>query len=136
MPVIDHADEVREAVIEHLKATAGIKALVGGRVHDEPKTNPKWPFIRYGTPISGGFEATCWDGSEHRITLHGFAKGPGRKPAQTLAKAIVAAMEAFSPTTLGIVSLEWIGSQVQPDPAEKSAYHAIVEYEVVTAQPY
>lgn len=136
MPAIDHSDEVRRLIIATLKANASVSALAGDRVYDEPPHDPTWPFIRYGSPVAGGFEAACWDGSTHQATIHAFAKGPGSGACARLAKAIVSALEPMVATAgVSIVEMQWVSTQILPDPDEKAAYHAVIQYDLITVEP-
>lgn len=134
MPLIDHSLQVRRAVVEHLKTDVRIAALVGNRIFDDPTSEPAWPFIRYGVPITGGYEATRLSGSTHRVTLHGFDKGPGTQGAMEIAAAIVNSVEDITFGELSTIDLRWLETRILNDPSTRGAYHAVVEYEIVTAE--
>lgn len=136
----DYSDELRRMIISTLKANAGVSAIVGNRVNDQVYVNPIWPFIRYGLPESGKFEASRWDGSEHSLTLHSFAKGPGTTNIARLNKAVVAALDGVDPLTidtLSLLSIDWVRTQVINDTSELGAYHGIIEFtaQVVAVGP-
>jgi hypothetical protein len=129
---IDYSQEVQEAVIRHLRNNAAIKKIVGDRVSDEPDANVAWPHIRYGVAIAAPFEATCLDGSVHRVTLHAFARGPGRAQCNQLARLMVEAMDGLELDLRSVIDLQWISTQVFTE-GQKSAYHAVVEHYVTVA---
>lgn len=129
---IDHSDELRREIITHLKSGTRVRGIVGARVHDEPQANAVWPFVRYGFPITGGFAATCLEGSTHRVTLHGFAKGGDKTAISALARAIQLDMEEFEPPLL--IEFEWAGTSIIRDTDEADAYHAICQFDIVTAE--
>jgi hypothetical protein len=129
---IDLSLELRKAVVGHLLADAALTALVpAARIYGEqaPAT-PAWPFIRYGLPITAGYEATCWDGSTGTVTIHAFAEGPGMDKAARIAARIVASMAALAPAALGITDNEWIGTNIVRDSAEADKYHAIIQFSI------
>lgn len=95
---IDIGKALQIAVVSHLETFSELTAIVPvSRMYGmQPPANPVYPFIRYGFPIVGGFEATCWEGSTTRITLHAFAEtttgGPGEFIVSDIASLIVKAM--------------------------------------------
>lgn len=103
-----------------------------------PPAKPAWPFIRYGAPIASAWEASCWDGSTVRVTLHAFAEttaaAAGEDAALNIAAAIVAAMDAFAPAGFGVIECEWLQTNCIRDDAEADRWHAIAEFRV-TAHP-
>lgn len=135
MPV-DLSRPLKAAVITHLASDAGVTALVPAvRIYDmTPPAKAKWPFIRYGSPISSPFEASCWDGASVRVTLHAFAETTnvyaGEDRALDIAAAIVKAMDSFEPAGLGVIECEWIGTQCVRDSDEADQWHAWAEFRV------
>lgn len=137
---MDYSDELRRLVIATLKADTGVNSIVSDRVNDQVFVNPIWPFIRYGLPTLQKFEASCWDGSEHSVILHSFAKGPGTTNIARLNKAVVAALDGIEPAltgSLALASIDWVGTQVLNDTSELGAYHGIIEFtaQVVSVGP-
>lgn len=125
---------VRERVLAHLKTHESTSAIFSDRWYDDPTSDPVWPFGRYGVPISSGWEATCLDGSQHRITLHGFDKGPGTDGAMRGAQAIVDAMADLSFDDLSVIDLQWTGTNIIADPTTRGAHHAIVQFQITVAE--
>ena len=134
MPV-DHSEVVKEAGLARLRGNSGVALIVGKKVYDHDPGEIQWPFIRWGMPIVGPYDASCWAGSEHTITIHAFAKGPGQKDINALSAAIVAAMEGFSSRdeaqTVDTIGMEWRGTTLIP---EGKDWHAAVAFEIVTVQ--
>lgn len=134
--MLDHALSLRKAVVKHLLADAAVRALVNDRVYgEEAPAKPQWPFVRYGLPIDGLYEASGWDGKEHDLTLHAFARGPGMDDCSTLATAIQTAMSEDSGLPLvgiGLVGITFLRTQIVRDSDEKGAYHAIIQFTATT----
>lgn len=139
MPV-DLSRPLKAAIIDHLAADTAVLALVpGARIFAmTPPAEPAWPFIRYGTPVTSPYEATCWDGSTVRVTLHAFAEttadDAGEDKALDMAAAIVAAMETFAPADMGVVECEWEGTQCIRDSNEADQWHSWCEFRVTVEQ--
>lgn len=127
--------ELRRAVVAHLRADAALIALVpAAKIFGEFATSEDYPFIRMGYAIVTGYEASCWDGSESDFTIHAFAQGPGTAAVQTITKRIVAAMEGFTPATVGMPDHEWVDTIVLPDVVPE-VLHAVVRYRIVAIEP-
>lgn len=134
MPV-DYSLEVRKAVVAHLVADEGVTALVSAEKiwGEEIKGAPSWPFIKLGFIITTPFEATDWDGSAHRVTVHAFSKGPFTDAVAQINKAVVAAMDTVAVPGLGTVDLQWRSTDVVRDTDESSAYHGINQFDFTVA---
>lgn len=126
--------EIRQAVVAHLRASAGVTALVpAARIYGERAASaqgePQWPFIRMGYANSDMFEATGWDGVETQFTVHVFADGPHTDAVQTIAKRVVTAMENFAPGNMGGASADWVRTVTVPDDIPEKL-HAIVTFRI------
>lgn len=137
---IDLSRPLKAAIIDHLAASAGVTALVpASRIYAmTPPAKPIWPFIRYGSPITSAYEASCWDGSTTRVTLHAFAETTqayaGEDRALDIAAAVVSAMEEFGPEGMGLIECEWIGTQCVRDDGEADRWHSWCEFTVTAVE--
>lgn len=137
---IDHSLLVRQSLVKALRADAGVTALVDAtRIYGEESPSlPTWPFVRMGLPESNAYEQSCGRGSETSIFVHAFAQGPGMDAAAAIGAAVAAALGADDLTldlgAVGLVSCEYLGTQVIRDTGEASAYHAIVRLAVTTVE--
>ena len=126
---------VKKEIIMHLEADPGISALCDDRIYGmSVPAKTELPFIRYGVPISGGYEASCWDGSVVQATLHVFAEttesAAGEDTAIDIASMMVKRMESFAPSSVALVDNIWVNSQVMRDGDEADQYHAIVQFTI------
>jgi hypothetical protein len=126
----DHSNALRGAIIEKLKADAGISAIYADRVYDEVVALPTWPFIR--VEVSGAllYENSCRKGSEMGPIVHTFHKGPGTKAVAEGNAAVTDCLDdAELPLEpLGFYGIDWARSQILPDGDEKSAYHGVNQF--------
>lgn len=140
MPV-DHSLALRKALVTHLRnvsACPAVVALVAQRTYgDQTPPTPEFPFIRVEKREVLPYEATGWDGSEHPVQISAFAKGPGEDAISELAKAISDSLDnsGLPLEPLGLVSIDWQGTQTIRDGAEPGAYHAILRFSVKTTEP-
>lgn len=129
----DYSLDVRQAVVSHLKGDAVLTSLVSAKsiYGEQPGAQPKWPFIRYGFPITTSYEATCWSGSSHRVTIHAFARGPYTDAVLKIAAAVVDSMQRDIPSgLLDITDCQWSGTNVIRDTDEADAYHAVIDFDL------
>lgn len=126
--------ELRRAIVAHLRGYAPLTALVpAARIFGEFATSDDYPFIRMGYAIVTGYEASCWDGSESDFTIHAFAQGPGTEAVHTIARRVVAAMEAFAPATVGMPEYSWEDTQILPDVVPE-ILHGVMRFRVVAIE--
>lgn len=137
---IDLTRPLKASIVEHLANSPGVLSLVPAeRIYAmAPPANPLWPFIRYGVPISSGYSATCWEGSDVRVTIHAFAETDqvtaGEDAALNIAAAITSAMHAFDPEELGVIDFEWVQTNCLMEDLEADRWHAICEFNITVVR--
>lgn len=134
---------LRRAGLVLLKADAALAALVGARVYPPQRpADPQWPFVAWGVPIVGRFEASCMDGNETDFAVHGYAETDGTGPqtisgeerATEIADRIVVALVGAGEIDLtangcpypATAYFTWQQTEVIQDGLEADAFHAIV----------
>ena len=142
----DYTLQIRRAVLKQMKAAADITALVPvAQIHSGTvPANPTWPIIRWGVPIVISQRASCVDGSQVDITVHGHSKplynGTGamietaEDRAAKIGAAIAAALDRKKLSIEGdaeaYAAVRWQGSQVQRDGDENDAWHSVQNFRV------
>jgi hypothetical protein len=140
---------VKRAAIAALKAAAPLGGVPADRVY--PMQRPAklvWPWIGYGAVITAPFGASCLDGSDITVAIHGFAQTTGEGGAtvsgEDAAHDINAAVEASLdgatvdltehgcpyPATAHFTST---GGQVIQDGQEAGKYHGFVSFRIVVS---
>lgn len=80
---------VRSALV----ADAGVSALVGARVYDEPPQDVTFPYIRFGSIQPAAMDTDTTEGAEVTISLEAHSRSAsGRVEASQMAEAIKAAL--------------------------------------------
>lgn len=133
----DLSGPIRKAVIDKLKADAGVTALVGQKVYDYVSAAFTFPYIRCTTTITTPWETTGGvRGSLILVQVDAFAKGYGREVVEPINAAIVAALDERELTLEEGYSLyiQWQQTQTLDDPSEQGVYHGVVEFETVAAE--
>jgi hypothetical protein len=73
-------------------ADAGVEALLGARVLDEPPPDPVFPYVTLGRVESRPVDASGADALEHVVTLHVWSRYGGRAEALDVIAALRAAL--------------------------------------------
>lgn len=132
----------RRAMLAALKASADVLAIVP-KARIFPQTAPSvpdWPFVKLGAPSDVPRSASCLDGSEIIVAVHGFAgdRVVGGSVAETaedhcirLAGAIRSALHrnrlALEGGGYGVVT--FTNRQILQD-GDAAHYHAVVNFRV------
>jgi hypothetical protein len=101
---------------------------------------PTWPFIKYGAPSGLPVRASCVDGNEITVALHGFAKPhkvgeqvveSAEDHAARIGSAIAAALDGKRLSIAGgHAKVTWTGSQLLQDGDEADAFHTVQNFRV------
>lgn len=128
---------LRQAIVAHLKADAGLLALVAADdVHGERSgANPNFPFTRYGVADVLPEKAQCWDGMRVAFPIHSFSKSPFTDEVHGINAALAAALDGTVLTLDdgGKAHVRWTGSTILPDPTESDVFHGIARFEATVA---
>ena len=129
----DFINETADAATVALKAYAPLTAIVDGTqvYNSETPTAPAWPWVLVGIPTENGNFESGYDSASMSLTVHGFAKGPGKQSISAIGDAIKRALNESVLYRNG-VELHFTHEQTQiiRDSAEQSAYHAICRFAV------
>lgn len=145
----DNTAFVRQAAIEMLKGDVTLTGLVADRVYPrQAPSNPVWPFVMYGRPITSPFVASGMDGSATAVAIHVYAQTDGEGDAtvdgETLCDRIMARVVAVLGGDEGAeISLagtdcpypatahfNWTGSQTLQDTGEADRFHGIASFNI------
>lgn len=132
---------VRRAILTLLKDDASLTALVPvGNVYPQAAREPAWPFLLCGAPSSTSIRATCVDGAEITVAIHGFVRErivggatveTAEDHASRIGAAIAKALDGKRPTLpSGYAIIRWTGSQLLIDSGEADAFHTVQNFRV------
>lgn len=136
------ARHVRRAVLPELKADAALTALVAApSIYPQaPPANPAWPFIKWGSPTGIPLTASCLDGQDIIVALHGFSKGrrsgnrlleSAEDHAGRIAEAMAAAIDGKRLSIpRGYATVQVTGDRSMQDGAEADAWHVVVNLRI------
>jgi hypothetical protein len=125
---------LQAAIVAHLKADAGMKALIGDppRVYDGPSREKVFPFVSYDdareTPLTAAPGHV-----EHDIRLSVHSRYEGRREAKEIATAIVSTLNDAALGVAGrrLVSLRAVYSDVFHR-QETDAHQGVIRFRAVT----
>lgn len=121
---------VREAILERLRATPEIVAIVGERIFDYVPDEPGYPLIRVETSSSVPFEATGISGSEISTQVSSFVKGYGPQASEELDRLIVETLDE-APLALSngyLIDLVHEQTLVLEDQDERGVYQGVHQF--------
>lgn len=136
----DSTQAVRRAAMTRLRAVADVTAIVGDQVFGQVAAAPAWPFIKTGAPSLVPRRASCLDGAEVTLAIHGFARERkvGKKAIETaedhasrLGAAIAKGLDGYSAEIPGgYARFQWTGSQLLVDGGEADAFHTVQNFRI------
>lgn len=81
------------AIIAALKANAGVTALVGQRIYDEPPSGVTYPYIQISSIEPAAWDTDSVEGATVQIGLHAHSRtAQGRVEVTRIAEAVQAAL--------------------------------------------
>ena len=74
----------QKGIIDNLKASVGLSALVGTRIYDYVPQKPTFPFINIGEDSLTEFDTTTEYGARIAATIHTWSNNRGRKECKDI----------------------------------------------------
>ena len=137
MSFVDLTPQIKDGIVMRLSQYARLTQLVPADsiFAMQVPANQSYPYIRFGTPISTPYLATCWAGTSCRVTLDAFAEGgPGLDPGETqvlrIASMVVEAMNELRIPEHGLVDNEYLGARTLMVDQEADRWRSIIEFNV------
>lgn len=130
-----YALALQAGLVAALKADAGVSALVGSRVYDEPPQTVTRPYVRIGGIEPRPVRTTCGSAADVAFSIEVYSRpNSGRVEATRVAEAVVAALDeneaGVTVSGFTLVKLHWIGQTVGRDDDGQS-YMAIVAFDAL-----
>lgn len=129
-----YALPLQKGVVAALKADAGVSALVGARVYDEPPQIVTRPYVRIGEIVPQPLRTQCGAAANVAFSIEAYSRPEtsGRVEATRVAESVVAALnENEAGVTVDgftLVTLEWVTSTVGRD-EDGESYTAIIAFD-------
>lgn len=98
---------VADAIITALRADAGVAAIVGVRVYDEPPQDVAFPWVEVRDAETLPFDTDCTVGAETLLTIVAHTRpasggaGAGQRATNALAATIYEALHRATPAVTG-----------------------------------
>lgn len=136
MEALDLSLPVRQGVVAHLKTKQLLTSKVAASsiYGEQPKGEPKWPFIRIGFQAPAPWMATGLSGTASTFSIDAFSKGPFTDAIYEIAAAVVDAMKDFKLAGYDLRDLQWTGTNYLRDTDEAGAYHAVIGYYLIATR--
>jgi Protein of unknown function (DUF3168) len=119
---------LQQALHAVLESDAALKAEVTGIFDHVPQDQPL-PYVVIGDDVTSDWSAKDFNGTEHRLAIHVWAHGPGRKQARQLGALIAGrlATTPLQPAGFQLVSLRFLQTLVLVE-EDGLTHHGVTEY--------
>lgn len=119
--------ELQKAVVARLKGDAGVTALVGQRVYDQPPTAPAFPYVSLGPDQTLPDRADCYEGSEVTFQVDAWSRAVGFPEVKRIAEAARAALADAALTLTGfrLVDIAFVEGRTFRDPDGLTSHSAL-----------
>lgn len=129
---------LRRAMVDALKGSPGVAAIVGDRVFDYVPNKPQIPYVRIEQASAVPYENNCSVGSDARVNVAAFiARDPlNLDNTVDFGNAIIAALDDqdLALDTGYVLSLSVDSFQTIQDQGDQSLYHLILRFAAITVQ--
>jgi hypothetical protein len=127
--------------LTRLKATNAVADIVDARIYGQAApAGTVWPFVIWGAPTLIPVKASCVDGSEITVAIHGFAKKrmDGQTAVETaedhasrLGAEIARALDGYrAEIETGTAAFRWTGGRLLIDGGEADAFHTVQNFRI------
>lgn len=124
---------LQAALVAALKANAGVAALVGARVYDEPPALVAFPYVRIGEIIINPVVTDGKKAFEATFGIEAYSRPvSGRVEATRIADAVMVALEDTAPSLVGF-TVAWLFFQTYAVSrmADGESYAANIAFEAM-----
>lgn len=136
MAAVDHTLQLRQAIVQHLRANAGLIALWDQRFYGERAPLALvWPFGRYGWDDMAPFNPACITGNLIDVTIHTFSQSEDTDEIKRINAAVITALDG---ATLDFdeggwcYDLTFVRAQTLPDGPD--GHHGVLRFNALTGQ--
>ena len=128
--------ELQGAIVARLKASAGLTALVSGRVYDAVPSNPLFPYITVGEGDETSDDVDCVDGFEISLDIDVWSRAVGFPEAKRISDEVRKALKTPDLTipTNAMVYFRHRQTRFLRDPDGLTS-HAVMTFEAFAEQP-
>lgn len=127
--------ELYSTTITRLKADAGVAALVAGRVYDDVRPTPVYPYLNFANFDVAQDDVTCQTGYDIHIDIDGWTNTSGNVQAWQLSHATVKALHNWTPalTTNDCITFQHTRTRVFKD-LDDAVTHCVMTFRVAVTE--
>lgn len=128
--------ELQGAIVARLKASAGLTALISGRVYDAVPSNALFPYVTVGEGDETSDDADCIDGFEISLDIDVWSRAVGFPEAKRISDEVRKALKSPDLTipTNALVEFRHRQTRFLRDPDGLTS-HAVMTFEGFAEQP-
>ncbi|MFZ3035382.1 MAG: DUF3168 domain-containing protein [Parvibaculum sp.] len=124
---------LQKALFEKLAGDAGVTALVGARLHDNPPGDVTFPYLTLGEAQVDDWSDDGQEGAEHRLSLYVFSRVGGRAEAKAVMGAVNAALHDAALTLEGhrLINLRFQSAETRQE-NDGATWRGTIRFRAVT----
>jgi len=133
--------ELQVAIVQRLRADAGVAALIGTKIYDNPPTNDAgevapslFPYVSIGASSMTADDADCIYGHDVIFQLDVWSIDPPQKQMRDIANAVRQALRGWEPT-LSENALVYFDYESTNYIKDGDINHAAIRYTALIEQP-
>lgn len=123
------------AIVSLLEANDTLFGVVGNEVYADLPTEPVWPFVRVGVPISIPFLSTGNDGANIDFDVSAFCRSQDREAAANLSALIARILDntvlVLDTPYAAKAHIRWTRGTIVRDTTEQDAWHGVSSFNAV-----
>ena len=134
MDVTGDADlALQKAIYQRLASDAGVTALVGARLFDNPPGDVTFPYLTLGEAQVDDWSDDIQSGAEHRLSLYVFSRVGGRAEAKSVMGAVNAALHEADLTLEGhrLINLRFLNAETRQE-SDGATWRGTIRFRAVT----
>lgn len=124
---------LQKAIFEKLAGDAGVTALVGARIYDNPPGDVIFPYLTLGEAQVDDWSDDGQAGAEHRLSLHVFSRVGGRAEAKAVMGAVNATLHDAGLTLEGhrLINLRFLNAETRQE-NDGATWRGTIRFRAVT----
>ena len=124
---------LQKAIYEKLASDAGVTALVGARIYDNPPGDAGFPYLTLGESQVDDWSDDVQAGAEHRLSFYVFSRVGGRAEAKAVMGAVNAALHDASLTLEGyrLINMRFLNAETRQE-SDGATWRGTIRFRAVT----
>ena len=126
---------LQKAIYDALANDAGVTALTGTRIYDNPPGDAGFPYLTLGETQVDDWSDDTQTGAEHHLSFYVFSRAGGRAEAKAVLGAVHASLHDVALTLAGhrLINLRFLNAETQQE-NDGATWRGTIRFRAVTEQ--